>query len=478
MYSYESLIRLNLPELKLMCKCHGLKCSGNKPDLVQRLLTVGSGTAVSHVQALQQSGPAASVSASASMPAVYPLTSSALSIGAAGYSASAADSTLCKREVAVGSVKAESMNTTSALYSGSSAMSNPYIPYNLQSRALSSVAATSAAPVCLIPHCVCPASVAGSSSSGSSLASHAALQHSASMPAATTASKSVYCTPTVSASSVTIRTKRKRKDPTTEPPQSGTSAPKAKAKKQAVEDEEKRRSRWSNHLSSSAEERLSRAFTHRLFLIDASYPSRAELSGAAGAAAAPAGDSSQLERTQSGGDSLALINSFTVLGNSGNVYTIKLGNPHRCTCPDFGNGNLCKHVLFVLHRVLKLDRNSPLLAQRALLRSELRDIFMVAPANSAGAARDGIIADDALRNEYMRRTGSASSVAATPAAAPGIMLSIVCIHDDSTAFVAPELSFFSHVAGVHWIVTFRHRGSQRVSSASPWTPRRLSLIHI
>jgi hypothetical protein len=43
--------------------------------------------------------------------------------------------------------------------------------------------------------------------------------------------------------------------------------------------------------------------------------------------------------------------------------------------PDYAKGHLCKHIIFVLHRVLKVDRNSPLIYQQALVTNELNEIF-------------------------------------------------------------------------------------------------------
>ncbi|CAF4135501.1 unnamed protein product, partial [Rotaria sordida] len=53
--------------------------------------------------------------------------------------------------------------------------------------------------------------------------------------------------------------------------------------------------------------------------------------------------------------------------------------------PDHANGYLCKHIIFVLHRVLKVDRHSPLLYQKALLTIELNEIFAKANAQRSGA---------------------------------------------------------------------------------------------
>lgn len=43
--------------------------------------------------------------------------------------------------------------------------------------------------------------------------------------------------------------------------------------------------------------------------------------------------------------------------------------------PDHANGFLCKHIIFVLHRVLKVSRESPYLHQHSLTTEELTAIF-------------------------------------------------------------------------------------------------------
>ena len=62
---------------------------------------------------------------------------------------------------------------------------------------------------------------------------------------------------------------------------------------------------------------------------------------------------------------------FSVLGATANVYSVSVGKHPSCSCPDFQKGNLCKHYLFVMLRVLRLDRSDPLVWQRALLKSEV-----------------------------------------------------------------------------------------------------------
>lgn len=45
---------------------------------------------------------------------------------------------------------------------------------------------------------------------------------------------------------------------------------------------------------------------------------------------------------------------FLVLGTTGNKYHIIIGENSSCSCPDFeDNGNICKHLYFIVLRVLK-----------------------------------------------------------------------------------------------------------------------------
>jgi hypothetical protein len=105
-------------------------------------------------------------------------------------------------------------------------------------------------------------------------------------------------------------------------------------------------------------DRIRRAVTQRLYLMD--------------------------EKDNSVPDSLARV--YTVLGSTGNVYDVTVQKFPNCTCPDAERGNLCKHILFVFLKVLRLDRHSPLIYQTALLQSELQDMFEAADRHAAQRA--------------------------------------------------------------------------------------------
>ncbi|KAI2619853.1 hypothetical protein GGS26DRAFT_321289 [Hypomontagnella submonticulosa] len=64
-------------------------------------------------------------------------------------------------------------------------------------------------------------------------------------------------------------------------------------------------------------------------------------------------------------------------GSTGNVYHVHIEQQPWCTCPHSMGGNQCKHVIYVLSRVLRARFDQ--VYQLALLTSELRDIFAGAP---------------------------------------------------------------------------------------------------
>ncbi|KAL8931459.1 MAG: hypothetical protein Q9216_007196 [Gyalolechia sp. 2 TL-2023] len=72
-------------------------------------------------------------------------------------------------------------------------------------------------------------------------------------------------------------------------------------------------------------------------------------------------------------------------GTTGNIYSITIGLVPSCTCPDYSKGNQCKHIVYVLHNVLKAPEH--LQYQLAFLSSELREILSQAllPASSVAA---------------------------------------------------------------------------------------------
>ncbi|CAM9475269.1 unnamed protein product, partial [Phaeothamnion confervicola] len=135
---------------------------------------------------------------------------------------------------------------------------------------------------------------------------------------------------------------------------------------------EKRAARYRSSCAAGVRDRISRAMSQRMYLIERS------------------------DESASG----ALAHRFTVLGSTGNVYEVRIAKGPSCSCPDHGRGNVCKHILFVFLKVLKVRFDSPLIYQTALLQSELDSIFFAAPF-SPGAAT----ASASVRAAFARATG-------------------------------------------------------------------------
>ncbi|CAF3762064.1 unnamed protein product [Adineta steineri] len=98
----------------------------------------------------------------------------------------------------------------------------------------------------------------------------------------------------------------------------------------------------------------------------------------------------------------SIYREFKVLGQTANVYTVTITHIPSCTCPDYAKGNLCKHIIFILHRVLKVDRNSPLIYQQALLTTELNEIFTKADLQNNDSS---VLAEQPIREAYYAKTG-------------------------------------------------------------------------
>ena len=90
-----------------------------------------------------------------------------------------------------------------------------------------------------------------------------------------------------------------------------------------------------------------------------------------------------------------------VLGSTGNVYTVHIGKLPSCTCPDNRHkDHLCKHILFVLLKVMGVDPNSPLIYQAALLENELKEMFECMANRRVGGMDARVLANEQVRSTY------------------------------------------------------------------------------
>ncbi|CAJ0827650.1 1534_t:CDS:10, partial [Entrophospora sp. SA101] len=139
------------------------------------------------------------------------------------------------------------------------------------------------------------------------------------------------------------------------------------------EPEEKRLAKFRPSCSMKVKERIERAMSQRMFLVD-----RSEVN--------------------------ELHHEFVVLGSVGNVYNIEISTLPKCNCPDFAvNGNFCKHILFVYLKVLRVNPDSNYIYQKALLTSELRQIFQNAAPNPT------VLASQKVRDQYAKIIGGVDS---------------------------------------------------------------------
>lgn len=135
-------------------------------------------------------------------------------------------------------------------------------------------------------------------------------------------------------------------------------------KKKAKQDGEKRLRRWRAHAPSAYQEIRNRALTQRMFALD---------------------------RQRSNDNPEHPSETISLAGTTGNVYTICIDKVPTCNCPHAKKGNQCKHVVYVLSRVLRAPPE--LEYQLAFTSAELRDIFTNAPPlpseTASNDAQDG-----------------------------------------------------------------------------------------
>jgi hypothetical protein len=130
------------------------------------------------------------------------------------------------------------------------------------------------------------------------------------------------------------------------------------------EPKEKRLKRYKSSPNADTMSRIYRALSQRMYLIE------------------------QLDESN---QTSGLARRYAVLGSTGNVYNVTISQLPTCTCPDCARGKLCKHIIFVLARVLQVPQNSPLIYQSALLQSELKEIFEKAPAPANVQASSAVL---------------------------------------------------------------------------------------
>lgn len=210
-----------------------------------------------------------------------------------------------------------------------------------------------------------------------------------------------------------------------------------KAKKRSAAPE-KRLARLRKSASKATRDRISRAVRQRLFLVDSKAVND-------------------------------INREFVVMGSTGNLYDISIGRLPSCSCIDFQKGNICKHILFVMLKVLRVNPSSNLVFQRGLLSSELRGIFSAAPATVIGSVR----ANDQVRTQYQQlASGSASAQPSGGVAQKPIEGDCPICMEDLEAKGGRDVTFCRAQCGqnIHQDCIDRYCTSRRRSGNAPTCP--------
>lgn len=73
---------------------------------------------------------------------------------------------------------------------------------------------------------------------------------------------------------------------------------------------------------------------------------------------------------------------FLVQGSTGNEYVVDICKNPSCSCPDHStNGHICKHLLYVYLKVLRMEDTCSTIWQRRISRSELTNVMARIPTH-------------------------------------------------------------------------------------------------
>jgi len=130
-------------------------------------------------------------------------------------------------------------------------------------------------------------------------------------------------------------------------------------------------------------------------------------------------------------DAAGPCEEYAVLGATGNVYAVEVSRWPRCSCPDFAKRqDVCKHLLFVYMRVLRLSENDKAILQKALLTDEVVGMLSGGRGEYVFAG-DNPVADGAVIAKFREATGAGAGAAPGEARREGECS--VCFDDlDST----------------------------------------------
>jgi len=208
---------------------------------------------------------------------------------------------------------------------------------------------------------------------------------------------------------------------------------------------EKRAKRYRSSCPNSLQERLERAKSQRLYLVQ------------------------QSEIPESAQDGRTV--DFTVLGSTGNLYTVTLGLVPSCNCPDHQKRqDLCKHMLFVALKVIGLDISDPLSYQKAYITSELDELFQKLRTRRVGGT---VLANERVRAAVAGGTSPPEESTKRRTLEAGDSDCPICF-DDLSSCPETQLTFCRTSCGFNfhadcirrWLSTGQNRGCP--NCRQPW----------
>lgn len=102
----------------------------------------------------------------------------------------------------------------------------------------------------------------------------------------------------------------------------------------------------------------------------------------------------------------AIAVDFEVAGSTGNMYNVTLDFVPTCTCPNYAKKqDICKHIFYVLYKVVGVPRSSTVAFQKAYLSSEYK--FLLETLESSGFADNVNNGKEAIKKvSYKRKSVS------------------------------------------------------------------------
>jgi hypothetical protein len=166
------------------------------------------------------------------------------------------------------------------------------------------------------------------------------------------------------------------------------------------------------------------------------------------------------------------MRDYDVVGLSGNVYHVVITNKPTCTCPDYKKRlSKCKHIYFVLLRIMKINNND-------VDSDEYTDVNLECMFNNIPSITESLLANNSIKSKYHDMKGKKSDPDKCKKSSDD--LCPICLDDLENE---EELAFCKYGCGkqVHatcinmWI---KQRGNSCIFCRQPWNPQNKEYINV